>query len=74
MTLDIGEFDTIPLLQSKEGQAVVRQICNEVGIAEEVFWDLVRAELKQVGKQRKRNLNPLFDDAFARMEQGNVDS
>lgn len=68
------EFETIPLLESEKGKAVVRQICGDVGIAEDVFWSLVRAELKQIGRQRKHGLSQLFDDAFAPLEQDHVDS
>ena len=74
MTNEYREFESIPLLQSEEGRAVVRQICNEFKIPESVLFDLIRAELEQIGKQRKKNLKALFGDAFARMEQTNVDS
>ena len=55
---------TIPLLVSESGKAIVRQVCGDGNLSESVFWKLVDAEMEQIGKQRKRGLHELFDDAF----------
>ena len=67
-------FQTIPLLDSKEGKDIVRKICSDSGIPEPVFAELVKAELQQVGRIRKRGLDHLFSSAFAQMDREHVDS
>ena len=62
------QFKTIPLLDSERGQALVRQICESENLPQDVFWELVKAELAQVGKQRKRGLGDLFDTALDKSE------
>lgn len=77
MTDDTGQlqFATIPLLDFKEGRAIVRKTCADLGVSEGAFFGLVRAELKQAGKMKKKGLNDLFDDVFDDIdgESGDVD-
>lgn len=61
-------FKTIPLLDSQIGKGLVRDLCKSENLPESAFWDLVSAELAQVGKQQKKGLKGLIDGAFDREE------
>lgn len=52
----------VVLLDSKTGRRIVRRHCREEDIDMNLLEDLVRAELEQTGKRRKRGLFERFDD------------
>ena len=61
-------FKTIPLLDSQIGKDFARKLCKDEGMSESAFWDLVLAELAQVGKQQKQGITRLIDEALDRSE------
>ena len=54
----------VVLLRSETGRRMVREKCDFMGLDAEVLQRLIEAELKQVGKQRKRGLRAEFDEIF----------
>lgn len=52
----------VVLLDSKTGRRIVRRQCREEDIEPDLLESLVRAELEQIGKLRKRGLFERFDD------------
>lgn len=68
-----SRIKTVPLLDSTQGREIVGRLCRQEGIREDVFWGLVRAELKQVGKLKKRGITDLFNDELDKMVADHVD-
>lgn len=58
------KYESVPILVSPEGERIVREQCEKHKFPKTVFKNLVEAELAQAGKQKKRGLHDLFDDAF----------
>ena len=54
----------VVLLSSETGRRMVRDKCDSMGLDMEILQRLIEAELKQVGKQRKRGLYAEFDEIF----------
>lgn len=48
-------------------------MCEKHGFVFDVFDELIQAELKQVGKQRKKGLWQDFDDILDRIKTGKDD-
>ena len=63
---------TVPLLDSEEGRMIVRKICEKRGFSEDNFLDLVAAEVKHIGRDRRRGMTEDFEEIFDRMDD-NVD-
>ena len=63
---------TVPLLDSEEGRAIVRRVCEARKFPAERFLDLVEAEVKQIGKDRRRGMTEDFEEIFDKMN-GDVD-
>ena len=56
--------NVVALMQSETGRRLVREKCKEAGLNITVLELLIEAELKQVGKLRKRGLREEFDEIF----------
>ena len=54
----------VVLLRSETGRRMIREKCDSMGLDMEVLQRLIEAELRQVGKQRKRGLRADFDEIF----------
>lgn len=54
----------VVLLRNETGRRMVREKCESMGLDAEILQRLIEAELKQVGKQRKRGLRAEFDEIF----------
>lgn len=57
---------TIPLLNSEDGQAIVREACQEHKITSNDFFDIVEAKVEEKRGERRRQLFEAFDDIFER--------
>ena len=58
------------LLDNPQSCEMVKRTCAEHGFKFDAFKELIYAELKQVGKQKKRGLRDEFDDILDRIAQG----
>ena len=56
--------NVVALMQSEAGRKMVREKCKEINLDMTVLEMLIEAELKQVGKLRKRGLREEFDEIF----------
>ncbi len=54
----------VVLLKSNEGRALVEEKCQAAGMRIETLEELIKAELDQQGKMRKRGLRYEFDHIF----------
>ena len=50
------------LFERGPGRKALQRLCKEHGVDAKVIEELVRAELDQVGRQRKRGLSDRLDD------------
>ncbi len=55
------------LFASKEGQALLRRHCKKAGIPVADMRALIEEEAKQVGRDRRRGLWPVFDEILDRL-------
>lgn len=58
---------TLTFLAKDETRELVEKLCSENEIDFVTFQELIEAELKQMGKQRKRGLTAAFDDILSRI-------
>jgi hypothetical protein len=58
----------VVLLSKPKGRALARKHCSDAGFDVDFLYELVDAELDQVGKKRKRGLWQIFDDILDRLE------
>lgn len=58
----------VALLRSETGRILVYEKCKEMNLDIDIFQRLIDAELKQVGKIRKRGLRAEFDEIFGEIE------
>jgi hypothetical protein len=58
----------VVLLDKPEGRKLIRQHCLERDFDINFMEELIDAELKQIGKQRKAGLWSDFDDILDRMD------
>ena len=58
----------VVLLDKPEGRELIRQHCLERDFDINFMEELIDAELKQIGKQRKAGLWSDFDDILDRMD------
>jgi hypothetical protein len=54
--------ERVVLFATKEGRQLVERKCRQAHIPSEVLYDLVDAELEQLGKQRRRGLFPRIEE------------
>lgn len=55
----------LPLFEPGEGRELLKRRCRELKVPINVLEALVEAELKQVGKMRKRGLYEEFDEILS---------
>jgi len=60
--------NSLPLFENGETREIAKRHCRSIGISITILEDLIRAELDQVGKQRKRGLWQAFDDILSEEE------
>ena len=61
--------NVVVLMRSEKGRALVREKCKASGLDETVLERLIKAELEQVGKLKKRGLRGDFDEIFADLDE-----
>lgn len=60
--------NVIMLLDNQDGKNMVKKACKENKIDFATFEELIEAEVKQVGKQRRAGLWDDFDDILDRIQ------
>lgn len=55
----------ISLLEKGEGRKLLKEHCRRIGISVKTIEELVRLELDQVGRIRKRGLFDQFEEALS---------
>lgn len=60
--------NVVVLLDSPEGQKMVRDACDRRRIVYSVFEELVQEEVERVGRKTKHGLADAFDDILDRIE------
>lgn len=55
----------IKIIDRGKGSALIKAKCREIGVSIEVIRSLVKAELDQVGKRKKRGLTERIDEILA---------
>lgn len=58
----------IALLDNPDGRAMIEEVCEANGLVFSEFQDLVEAEIKQMGKERRRGLTNSFDVILDRIK------
>lgn len=59
----------VVLLNSEEGRALVKRHCREANLSMSHLFELIEAELEQLGKKRKAGLWEEFDRIFDSLEE-----
>ena len=54
------------LFGNSESRQVIQEVCEENGVHYSALEDLVKAEIEQTGKQKKKGLWDSFDDILDR--------
>ncbi|MBC6407915.1 MAG: hypothetical protein GDA40_07240 [Rhodobacteraceae bacterium] len=60
--------NVVVILDNPDGQSMIEEACKENGMQFDVFEELVRVEVEQTGKQRRRGLWDYFDDILDRIQ------
>jgi hypothetical protein len=55
----------ISLLEKGDGRELLKKHCRVIGISVKVIEELVKTELEQVGRIRRRGMFEKFDDIFS---------
>jgi hypothetical protein len=56
----------ISLLEKGEGRDLLKKRCRAIGVSVKIIEELVKVELEQVGRVRRRGMFDQFDDILAR--------
>ncbi len=54
--------NVVVLLENREGRVMVEKFCRENGFDFSAFEELIKAEIEQSGKQKKKGLWDDFDN------------
>jgi hypothetical protein len=63
----------ISLLEKGEGRELLKKHCRKVGLPVRVIEELVRIELDQVGRVRRRGMFDRFDDVLSNLTTTTTD-
>lgn len=55
----------ISLLEKGEGRELLKKYCRKIGVSVRLIEELVRVELDQIGRVRRRGLNDQFDELLS---------
>ena len=59
----------IHLLEKGEGRELLKKYCREIGVSVHIIEELVRVELDQVGRVRRRGMFDRFDEILAQVAE-----
>lgn len=67
-------MSSISLLEKGEGRNLLKRHCRAIGVPVKVIEELLRVELEQVGRVRRRGMNDEFDDILSQMTEPGSDN
>lgn len=58
----------ISLIEKGEGRTLLKRHCRAIGVSVKVIEELLKVELDQVGRVRRRGMLDQFDDILSQVE------
>jgi len=55
----------LAILERGDGRELLKKYCRSIGVSIRTLEDLVRIELEQVGRVRRRGMFPRFDEVLS---------